>query len=110
MANEPSKLTPEQVIKTYQRAKDRRSAWERHWRFSCWNENDPNREKILAVETGQKVFDSCVRIARRAVSGCLEDVTKGATHYHTKAVMPVWSRGRPVSAELGRHLFYNTIE
>lgn len=80
------------------------------WQFSCWNENDPNRAKVLAVGPGQRVFDTCVRIAKRAVSGCLQDMTKGATHYHTKAAMPVWSRGRPVCAELGRHQFYNAIE
>lgn len=110
MKNKTSQLTPEAVLKTYQRAKERRSAWEQHWRFSCWNENDSNREKIMAVEPGQRVFDTCVRIARRAVSGCLEDITKGATHYHTKAVTPPWSRGRGVCAEIGRHQFYNDIE
>jgi spore germination cell wall hydrolase CwlJ-like protein len=80
------------------------------WQFSCWNENDPNRAKILAVAPGHRVFDACVRIARRAASGCLVDVTKGATHYHTKTVTPLWSRGRGVCAEIGQHLFYNDIE
>jgi len=80
------------------------------WQFSCWNENDPNRDKILSVQPGHRVFDTCIRIARRAVSGCLQDSTKGATHYHTKTVTPPWSRGKPVCAEIGRHQFYNTIE
>lgn len=78
--------------------------------FSCWNEGDPNREKILAVQAGDQTFDACVRIARRAVSGALEDITQGATHYHTRESTPAWSRGRPVCAVIGRHLFYNTIE
>lgn len=110
MTDSPTPLTPEAVLRTYQRAKERRRIWEQHWRFSCWNENDPNRKKIIAVEPGQKTFDTCIRIAKRAVSGCLEDITKGATHYHTKNVMPVWSRGRPVCVEFGRHQFYNTVE
>lgn len=80
------------------------------WQFSCWNENDPNREKIQQVEPGHRVFDTCLRIARRAVSGCLEDPTHGATHYHSLHVNPPWSRGRPACAEIGRHLFYNDIE
>lgn len=80
------------------------------WQFSCWNENDPNRAKVEAVQPGHKVFDTCLRIARRAVSGALEDVTRGATHYHTRDVTPPWSRGRPVCAEYGRHLFYNDVE
>lgn len=110
MNSDKSQLTPEAVLRTYQRAKERRSTWEQHWSFSCWNENDPNRKKILAVKPGQRVFDTCVRIARRAVSGCLEDVTKGATHYHTRTVMPPWSSGKPVCAEVGSHQFYNDIE
>lgn len=80
------------------------------WQFSCWNEGDPNRDKIEAVEPGHRVFDTCLRIARRAVSGSLDDITKGATHYHTKTVTPPWSRGKAICAEIGRHQFYNTIE
>lgn len=80
------------------------------WQFSCWNDGDPNRAKIDAVQPGHRVFDTCQRIARRAVAGSLEDVTNGATHYHTADVTPPWSRGKAVCAEIGRHLFYNTIE
>ena len=107
------------IVNRAKRAKDRGGYWWgsgiegvclKPWQFSCWNENDPNREKIQAVEAGHKVFDTCVRIARRAVTGCLDDITVGATHYHTAAVNPPWSRGRPACAEVGRHLFYNTIE
>lgn len=80
------------------------------WQFSCWNEMDPNRQKIAAVEPGQRVFDTCLRIARRAVSGCLKDATGGATHYHAADAQPPWSRGKPACVEIGRHLFYNDIE
>lgn len=103
-------LTPETVLQSFRRAKERRSAWEAKWSFSCWNKGDPNLAKIEAMQPGNRVFDSCLRIARRAVSGCLDDPTQGATHYHTADVTPPWSRGRPVSAEIGKHLFYNTIE
>lgn len=107
------------IVNRAQRAKDRGGYWwgnsieevcQKPWQFSCWNENDPNRAKIMAIEPGQRVFDTCLRIARRAVSGCLEDITKGATHYHTKSITPVWSRGRGVCAEIGHHVFYNDIE
>ena len=110
MQEQNTQLTPERVIRTYENAKERRRLWESHWTFSCWNSNDPNREKIIAMGSGHKVFDTCVRIARRAISGCLNDETSGATHYHTLNVNPPWSRGRPASAEIGRHLFYNDIE
>jgi len=37
------------------------------WQFSCWNEHDPNREKIQQVERGGGVFDSL--FAHRAPGG-----------------------------------------
>lgn len=80
------------------------------WQFSCWNPDDPNRPKIEMVEPGTKVFDSCLRIARRAVSGTLNDPTDGATHYHHKSLNPAWAKGRAPCAEIGKHLFYNTVE
>ena len=43
----------------------------RPWQFSCWNENDPNREKILAVGRDNRNFQSCLRIARRALADVL---------------------------------------
>jgi len=107
------------IMNRVKRAKDRGGYWWgdsvekvclRPWQFSCWNANDPNRAKLEQVEPGHRVFDTCLRIARRAVSGCLNDTTRGATHYHTEHVNPPWSRGRPACAEIGRHLFYNDIE
>ncbi|OFX07924.1 MAG: hydrolase [Alphaproteobacteria bacterium RIFOXYD12_FULL_60_8] len=80
------------------------------WQFSCWNLSDPNREKILAVTEAHPVFATCLRIARRAVGGELDDATKGATHYHTKAVHPPWAWRQKPCAEIGSHLFYNAVE
>jgi hypothetical protein len=78
--------------------------------FSCWNETDPNRCKILAVDPEHPVFRICLRIARRAIAGTLKDPTKGATHYHAKDVSPPWARSRKPSAEIGGHKFYNDVE
>lgn len=107
------------IMNRVRRARERGGYWwgctveqvcKRPWQFSCWNAKDPNREKILAVREGHRVFDTCLRIARRAISGCIEDMTRGATHYHTKYVTPPWSHGKPVSFTIGRHVFYNNIE
>ena len=83
---------------------------QRPWQFSCWNAGDPNRVKIEAVDDGNRVFQTCRRIARRALAGTLGDPTEGATHYHAKSVNPPWARGRAPSAEIGHHLFYNDVE
>lgn len=80
------------------------------WQFSCWNENDPNRARVEAVTPGNRVFQSCIRIARRAASGALDDHTAGATHYHGSRANPPWARGKAPSAVIGRHLFYASIE
>ena len=105
-----TELTAKSVIDRYRKAKERRSVWEQHWRFSCWNEADPNRVKILAVDKDNRNFASCLRIARRAVNGTLPDPTGGATHYHNHFVNPPWARGRAACFELGRHLFYSNVE
>jgi len=82
----------------------------RPWQFSCWNEGDPNRRKVEAVGPDNKVFQSCIRIARRAAGGMLADPTHGATHYHTLNANPPWARGRAPAAEIGRHVFYCDIK
>jgi spore germination cell wall hydrolase CwlJ-like protein len=35
-----------------------------------------------------------------------EDMTLGATHFHTTAVSPSWSRRFPLTARIGTHIFY----
>lgn len=78
----------------------------KRWQFSCWNENDPNRSKLMTVAAGDLGFDTCLRIARRAIAGVLADPTGGATHYHNSSVEPLWAQGRAPIAEIGSHLFY----
>jgi len=80
------------------------------YQFSCWNANDPNRPKLLAVTTADPVFATCLRVARRAVAGLLPDPTGGATHYHAVGLHPDWAAGHSPSAEIGRHVFYTTTE
>ncbi len=55
-------------------------------------------------------FQSCLRIARRALAGTLKDPTGGATHYHAGGMTPPWAKDRKPSAEIGRHRFYNNVE
>ncbi|CAA7617668.1 cell wall hydrolase [Magnetospirillum sp. UT-4] len=82
----------------------------RPWQFSCWNENDPNSGKCAAITTENRAFRLCVRVARRAVAGVLEDPTGGATHYHVRGLSPPWARGRSPTADIGNHLFYKDVE
>lgn len=74
--------------------------------FSCWNKSDPNRAKLLAVTAYDPQFRIALEIAQAAVDGELEDITKGADHYHTHAVSPSWSRGQEPVAMIGNHRFF----
>lgn len=78
--------------------------------FSCWNENDANCRLLQKVDETNISFCICKRIALRALSGVLEDMTNNATHYHTLKVRPKWAYGKIPCAEIGHHAFYNDIE
>ncbi len=80
------------------------------WQFSCWNMNDPNRTKLLAVTESNRTFRTCLSVAERALAGTIEDKTAGATHYHTRTITAAWSRGKTPSAVIGGHFFYNDVE
>lgn len=53
-----------------------------------------------------KAYDRMGKIAKIMVEGGPRPLTKGATHYHTKAVRPNWARKFPRTATIGVHHFY----
>ncbi len=46
------------------------------------------------------------KVAKVMVDGAPRALTKGATHFHTKAVNPRWARKFPRTATIGFHHFY----
>ncbi len=85
------------------------------WQFSCWNQNDPNRQRILNASGGW--FDACHAIAADALAGNLPpDPTGRATHYYATWVKkPRWAKGKQPSYRVyhpnGKaHLFFNNID
>ncbi len=95
---------------TYWWGNDTINVCQKPWQFSCWNPGDPNREKIEAVTSKNRAFQTCLKVAKEAAANQLADPTGGATHYHAKSVRPPWARNRTPSAEIGNHLFYTDIE
>jgi len=83
------------------------------FQFSCWNKNDPNRPKMLALKPkSDKNFDECLAAADRVIRGLVPDRTDGALHYHTKSVKPKWVAASPkarISAIIGNHIFYTGV-
>lgn len=53
-----------------------------------------------------RAFERVSKVARAALDGAVPKVTQGATHYHTKAVKPRWSKVYTKTAAIGTHIFY----
>lgn len=84
------------------------SVCQKPWQFSCWDKNDPNREKLLKVGLNDPQFQDAVMLARDAIAGELRDRTHGATGYYAPAVVsePSWANGLTPTAKIGSQLFF----
>lgn len=61
----------------------------------------------LAEHIGEpRAWDRVGKVAMMLIEGAPRQLTDGATHYHTKAVNPSWSRVYPRTASIGAHHFY----
>ena len=76
------------------------------WQFSCWNRNDPNREKMRHITKQDPFFFQALLVAKQAIDGELIDITCGADHYHTIYIHPFWSKEHKPVCQIGHHLFY----
>jgi N-acetylmuramoyl-L-alanine amidase len=86
------------------------------FQFSCWNEGDANRGKLLTVNVGNAEFALAMRTAKALLAmlptdRARADTTNGATHYHVRGLTPLpnWARGKQPCQQLGRHVFYRGI-
>lgn len=66
--------------------------------YTCDRRDEVIREKAA--------FNRVAKIARVMIDGAQRSLTKGATHYHTKAVSPRWAKKFPRTATIGVHYFY----
>jgi N-acetylmuramoyl-L-alanine amidase len=78
------------------------------WQFSCWNADDPNRAKLLAVTSDDREFQIASEIAAAAIAGTLTDITNGANSYKfTDLDWPFhWGRPVPAIVVIGHQSFY----
>lgn len=91
--------------------------------FSCWNEDDPNRAKLLRLDahSDDADFRSALGLASEALlpdpltgrPRQLADPTLGAKHYVASSLpaslRPGWLLDKTPCAVIGRHEFYNNI-
>lgn len=61
------------------------------------------RKEIISE---RQAFNRVAKVARLSLDGVTADLTDGATHYHTTAVRPSWSRVYKRTAKIGVHIFY----
>jgi N-acetylmuramoyl-L-alanine amidase len=82
------------------------------FQFSCWNQNDSNRELLLRGDIHDPVFTLCCEVATKIVRQEWPDLTKGSDHYHSTSLpqIPYWARGQKPKVRLARHVFYQLIE
>lgn len=79
------------------RGRTLREVFLERWQFSCFNENDPNRDKLLELWKSDAVSWERADCACDAVETGYPDPTGGATHYCTLAL---WnSEPRPATQE-----------
>lgn len=76
--------------------------------FSCWNENDPNRAKMLKLTYIE--LKEYLEILHNLLAD-YKDVTNGATHYYNpKVCKPKWAVGKNPCYAVGCHIFFNNID
>ncbi len=82
--------------------------------FSCWNANDPNLPLLERIDwRPDEAYEMARSVATLALSGQLNDPTRGARHYVARslplALRPKWLDQKSPCAVIGRHEFYNDI-
>ena len=79
------------------------------YQFSCWNENDPNKEKLDNLTLSDMDYLSCIAVAAECLTGELIDNTHHCTHYHVKGLEPSWAAQETPDVEIDNHVFYRGI-
>lgn len=82
--------------------------------FSCWNENDPNYNKLTPQYLNNELqgneayqWETAKIIAMEIMeNGTVNDNTKSSIFYHAHYVSPNWASNDNKSVVIGQHIFY----
>lgn len=81
------------------------------WQFSCWNENDPNRNKLIALSQTDGEYRRLRQVAEDVLFIVIPDPTSGANHYLNEKflrrlnALPSWFDVSKMTARIGDHTF-----
>lgn len=89
-----------------------RSIFLHHEQYSCWDDGDPNRHKLMAVTEADPLFAMALGLADAALAGTLADITRGADSYVAGSLkrLPRWTNGLEPVAVIGGTKFYRTVQ
>ncbi len=76
------------------------------YQFSCWNQKDPNYEKLKNLDESSSIFKTCLDVSENLIEGKWPDLTDGCDHYHAKSIKPYWAGQLTPKRVFGNHLFY----
>jgi len=76
------------------------------WQFSCWNDNDPNRDKALALSKDELPYQDISQIVEYVMRGF--DPTDGCDHYLVSSIADSvsWAVDAKPQVTIGDHTFY----
>ena len=66
-----------------------------------WANTAKGRDKPITGDTAM-----VYAVVAQAMSGTMQDITGGATHYHTKKVKPIWRKSLDKVGTINNHIFY----
>jgi N-acetylmuramoyl-L-alanine amidase len=90
--------------------KDVFSVCRKPFQFSCWNDGDPNKQRIKSIQKGDPVFNQCIASAEKVLTGSASDPTGEATHYYATSInAPSWTQGATFTVQIGAHKFYKNV-
>lgn len=79
------------------------------WQFSCWNKNDPNRDKMLSLDMEDPALCECRVIAHLGISDLLQNNIGTSRHYKVTTVAANWAEGHDPDYAIGHHEFFEGI-
>jgi spore germination cell wall hydrolase CwlJ-like protein len=94
-----SKQWPSSVCKVVgEQRKNKRGGWTAM--FSWTNDGKSD------VPRNTSIYNKCLVVAAKVLSGSIKNITKGANHYHNIYVKPKWANSKKLVAFAGGHKFY----
>ena len=83
---------------------------QRKWQFSCWNDGDPTKDRVVSATYEENKLRECMKALLDAI-GERNDPTKGAHHYmtiarHKQGWPNSWGPEKEPDVVIGNHEFF----